>query len=1009
MKKSLLLLALTAILLAPHTLRATEYTGTISGSSVTWAFNDATNTFYFRGTGSTGDNPGSNYKAYREVAKTVVVANGVTELGRLALYGFNKVETLRIPYLTTLSDRACEEMSSLKNVIFGPNLQSVGADAFMYCGSLESFGYWGLSESNYFTITDGCLYSADMKTLYFYPAGSTRTSYTVPDGVTTLSDGAFTECSNLKTLILPASLTNVGWWNLAMDDSNTQTSITDIYFNCATLPSGSFGLGISIPNKKAITIHASTQELGEQMEASSAWNQFTLDYPIDHYSGKCGDNITYYLSVTDSILVLTGTGAMYSTYNSTTNRAPWYSMGGAGESNLVKEIQIGEGITEVGNFENLDNLTAVSFPSTLTTIRYRAFLLCTNLQEVVLPDNLTTIGSSAFGSCQNLKYLTFGATTPIIGDNAFSYTRLVDIYCPWKYASEIPNLPLANPFSNLYFRGTHLHFFPGLYYEYSRKDVWKDCGFSYADDLYTTEDVENYLVRFDTPIKVTNIDFLDEDGNESGTGSVKEDPIGIGIGVGVIGDGSGSTDCDAEIYYKDQNGNFTTLDHNSVLGEDNECDENYGRYWNIWTTEAHLIPHPLKDNIEFNKWEIDFSMWDEADELPQSLKDEVRSNVIENPVTHELTILLNYATVPGYEAYGPIPLFPFEDMIKAHFTDTKSNKVHVKIDVNWPQGAHLESDHELEGDFFPGETFTVSVVCEEGWHFVTWSDGNTNGENRLVQVGGEDLDLRARVWLNEYYIGAVSADETMGTVTGGGNYSYGWDLTLTAEPKEGYVFDHWNTGSTENPLKIKVTDNATYIAYFKEATTVVTPETYTLAVLSANETMGTVTGGGTYEEGTSVQIAATAKEGYRFKQWNDGNTDNPRTITVTADATYTASFEATEEPPVKTTYTVTLIANPTDGGTLLGAGTYEEGATVIIAANANEGYEFVNWNDGITTAARQLTVNDNIILVANFRLIGEGVEEVSGDQVQGTKILRNGQLIILVGDKEYNAQGVRVE
>ena len=67
---------------------------------------------------------------------------------------------------------------------------------------------------------------------------------------------------------------------------------------------------------------------------------------------------------------------------------------------------------------------------------------------------------------------------------------------------------------------------------------------------------------------------------------------------------------------------------------------------------------------------------------------------------------------------------------------------------------------------------------------------------------------------------------------------------------------------------------------------------YTISVYSHDNSRGTVSGGGTYNEGSQVTITATAKSGYKFKEWNDGNTDNPRVITVTKDAIYTAHFEA---------------------------------------------------------------------------------------------------------------------
>lgn len=73
---------------------------------------------------------------------------------------------------------------------------------------------------------------------------------------------------------------------------------------------------------------------------------------------------------------------------------------------------------------------------------------------------------------------------------------------------------------------------------------------------------------------------------------------------------------------------------------------------------------------------------------------------------------------------------------------------------------------------------------------------------------------------------------------------------------------------------------------------------YTLTVTSADTDQGTVTGGGEYEEGTQVQLKATAKSGFQFQKWDDGNTSSTRTVTVTADATYTAQFtEQSNTPP----------------------------------------------------------------------------------------------------------------
>lgn len=68
-------------------------------------------------------------------------------------------------------------------------------------------------------------------------------------------------------------------------------------------------------------------------------------------------------------------------------------------------------------------------------------------------------------------------------------------------------------------------------------------------------------------------------------------------------------------------------------------------------------------------------------------------------------------------------------------------------------------------------------------------------------------------------------------------------------------------------------------------------ESYTISVSSANPEMGTATGGGIYDYGTVIEISATPFADYEFVRWDDGNTDNPRFITVTEDATYMAEFQ----------------------------------------------------------------------------------------------------------------------
>jgi hypothetical protein len=84
-----------------------------------------------------------------------------------------------------------------------------------------------------------------------------------------------------------------------------------------------------------------------------------------------------------------------------------------------------------------------------------------------------------------------------------------------------------------------------------------------------------------------------------------------------------------------------------------------------------------------------------------------------------------------------------------------------------------------------------------------------------------------------------------------------------------------------------VTADATYTAEFAI-------DEFTVTVSANNNYMGTVAGGGTYDYGTELQISAVPATCNRFVQWNDGNTESPRTITVVGNASYTAVFETYE-------------------------------------------------------------------------------------------------------------------
>lgn len=130
---------------------------------------------------------------------------------------------------------------------------------------------------------------------------------------------------------------------------------------------------------------------------------------------------------------------------------------------------------------------------------------------------------------------------------------------------------------------------------------------------------------------------------------------------------------------------------------------------------------------------------------------------------------------------------------------------------------------------------------------------------------------------------------------------------------------------------------------------------YTVTATVTPEGAGTVTGDGRYFLGRTAKLTATPNEGYMFAAWKAGETEISTQATleinVTKDTTVTAVFE--EIPAEIPTYTLTLTAQPAEGGKVEGAGPFEAEADVTITATANEGYKFVAWKAGETEVSTQ--------------------------------------------------------
>ena len=213
-------------------------------------------------------------------------------------------------------------------------------------------------------------------------------------------------------------------------------------------------------------------------------------------------------------------------------------------------------------------------------------------------------------------------------------------------------------------------------------------------------------------------------------------------------------------------------------------------------------------------------------------------------------------------------------------------------------------------------------------------------------------------------ITVISSDESMGTVKGGGKYEFNKLITIEANANEGYRFVSWDDNNTKNPREILAKEDGTYTAIFEPAPA--PPASVTIKIVSSDESMGVVRGGGTFGSGDTIKIEAEAKDGYRFMSWNDGNRERTREIVATNDITYTAQFSP-EPPQTAPVVTITVESSDETMGTVRGGGTYDSMITISIEAIANKGYEFDSWNDGNIENPRNVITGRDETYVAKFK------------------------------------------
>lgn len=254
MKESIKILSIfLAILMVMSIVTITASAETVSGTcgdNITWTYDEPTYTLTISGTGAMHDYKSDNrpWESYIEDIQTVIINDGVTTIGDFAFYYCINLKSVTIPNgVSIINDRAFYACESLASIKIPDSVTTVCDYAFRYCGlmsvtipdSVTTIGWstfancYNLtsimvdSNNQYYSSDEyGVLFNKDKTTLIQYPISNTRTSYIIPNKVTTIGDWAFGECQKLTSVMIPDNVITIGLSAFYWCDN-----LTDIFYS----------------------------------------------------------------------------------------------------------------------------------------------------------------------------------------------------------------------------------------------------------------------------------------------------------------------------------------------------------------------------------------------------------------------------------------------------------------------------------------------------------------------------------------------------------------------------------------------------------------------------------------------------------------------------------------------------------------------------------------------------------------------------------------------------------
>jgi len=739
-----------------------------------------------------------------------------------------------------------------------------------------------------------------------------------------IGDSSFYDCDNLISVSTNAKIGNKAFYdcdNLSTIVTNAQSIGDNAFANCNNLVSLTLGNTVQSIGSNAFYGCTSIDSLyigsGVQTIGSGAFRGCTglqwLNYnaptlPAQGFYG-CTQLATLILGSTVQSI---SNEAFYDCDNLLTASINAGQLGKKAFANCDRlvSVTLGDSTQIVGNgaFSGCFRLQNIELGG-VTSIGDSAFSGCVRLERPELPPTLTTIGTRAFNDCNLLSgKLTFPATISSIGDYAYSGVGTI---------TEI-EMQGANP--------------PTIYAQTfasvsNSTPLSVPCGA--VLNYYTT----NYWENFSTIVEAPPYKLTVQSNNETmGSAAVSQQP--------------------------------TCSNHSAIIQATAET----GFHFIQWSDGNGTNPRTVNMTQDSTFTAIFVPNNSQVTVVPN---DPLRGTTTGSgtygynaPVTMTATAYDGYHFLKWNDGNTQNPRYMAAVRDTTFTAIFVSNVSTITVGNANPDWGNVSGS----GVYYYMNLVSLTATPVYGYHFSRWNDGNTQNPRTITVI--QDSSFTAFFAVNTYSIVGTSNSTAMGSVTGGGTYTYLHEMSLTATPAFGYHFVQWNDQNTDNPRTITVTRDSAFTAQFAANSYVITAE-------PNNPTMGSAYGSGTYNFNTTATLTAVAEYGYHFTQWSDGVTDNPRTITVQNNATYTAQFAINS-------YILTVQSSNPAIGTTSGGGSYNYMTPVNITAIPNVGYHFTQWSDGNTDNPRLVTVVQNATYTAQFAINSYAVSVTCNNSSMGS-------------------------